>query len=359
VGEKMVNINQLSQINNLICKYCKSNHVIKYGTEHGTQYYLCRDCNHKFTRTDTIPQMQNSTKDIADALNMYYEGMSLNEIRRNFIQQDENYISKISAYNWVQRFTDLAVKEANKQIPKVGDTWIADETFIRIDKSKARVENPYSKSRSAKWIVFWDIIDADTRFLLASHCATTRGIKDAQILMEKASKKAGKIPKVVVTDKLRAYLDGIELTFGSETKHKQGAPFDIENNTNLIERFHGTLKERTKVMRALKNKETLEKFMDGWLVHYNYFRPRMSLDDKTPAQEAGINFPFKNWKDVVEQPYSVTSRIKIIEKPRAGLPKVYKPRLSHHAPRITPKILKLVTLHYSKRGGGLTRRGDI
>ena len=74
----------------------------------------------------------------------------------------------------------------------------------------------------------------------------------------------------------------------------------VENNTNLIERFHGSLKDRTKVMRALKNKDTLEKFTDGWLVHYNYFRPHMSLDGKTPAQEAGIKFPFRNWKDVVE-----------------------------------------------------------
>jgi hypothetical protein len=103
---------------------------------------------------DTIPKMQNSTKEIADVLNMYYEGMSENEIRRNRIQQKTNYISTGSVYNWVDRFTDFAVKEADKQIPKVGDTRIADETYIRIDKSKARVENPYSKSRSAKWIVF-------------------------------------------------------------------------------------------------------------------------------------------------------------------------------------------------------------
>jgi len=159
--------------------------------------------------------------------------------------------------------------------------------------------------------------------------------KDAQILKEKASKKAGKIPKVVVTDKLKAYLDGIELTFGSETKHKQGAPFDNENNTNLIERFHGTLKDLTKVMRALKNKVTLQNFMDGWLVHYNYFRPHMSLNDKTPAQEAGIDFPFQNWKDVVEQPYHITARIPI----KSVTPKT--PRLSKAMPKITHRIGKL------------------
>lgn len=342
----------------LTCKYCQSSHVIKYGTLKGVQRYYCKDCNHKFVSGNNIPKMQNSTKDIADALNMYYEGMSLNDIRRNFIQQEENYISKISAYNWVQRFTDLAVKEADKYTPKVGDTWIADETYMRVDKSKANVDNPYSKSRKAKWIVFWDIIDADTRFLLASHATTSRTKYDAKILMEKASKRAGKVPKVVVTDKLGSYLDGIEMAYGADAKHIQGKPFDVENNTNLIERFHGTIKERTKVMRALKNKKTLQTFMDGWLVHYNFFRPHMSLNDNTPAEEAGINFPFRNWKGIVEQPYKVTAKIKIVNKPKTVLPKTITPRISKRIPRITPKTPRLVTPHRTRLGGGITRRAD-
>ncbi len=37
----------------------------------------------------------------------------------------------------------------------------------------------------------------------------------------------------------------------------------------------------------------------------------MSLKDRTPASVAGIRFPFRNWKDVCEQPYEVTARIPI------------------------------------------------
>src|SRR3990172_7892889 len=90
---------------------------------------------------------------VAEGLNMYYEGMSLAEIRRNLIQQDANYISRISAYNWVDRFTAMAVKEADKYHPKVGDVWIADETYVRVDRRKrgdTKVENPYTKSKKAK-----------------------------------------------------------------------------------------------------------------------------------------------------------------------------------------------------------------
>jgi len=71
----------------LTCKYCQSENVIKYGKYKDTQYYYCKDCKRKFAGLDTIPKMQYSTSKVADALNMYYEGMSLKEIRRNFIQQ--------------------------------------------------------------------------------------------------------------------------------------------------------------------------------------------------------------------------------------------------------------------------------
>lgn len=295
------------------CKYCESENVIKFGKYKDTQNYYCKSCNRKFSNPNAIPKMQYDTKTIADTLNMYYEGLSLAEIRRNLIQQDRLYPSRITPYNWVDRFTDLAVKESEKFTPKVGSIWIADETYIRIDRHKGNTpDNPYSKSRSAKWVIFWDIIDSKTRFLLASHATSTRSIKDAQFLMEKAAKRAGKIPRIVYTDKLKSYIDGIELAFGADTEHRQGSPFEIGSSNNLIERFHGTIKERTKVMRAFNDKESLERFMEGWLTHYNFFRPHSSLkNDMTPAQAAGIQFPFRDWKDVVEQPISVTSRIPV------------------------------------------------
>ncbi len=29
---------------------------------------------------------------------------------------------------------------------------------------------------------------------------------------------------------------------------------------------------------------------------YNFFRPHMALDDRTPAEAAGISLPFRNWE---------------------------------------------------------------
>jgi len=231
--------------------------------------------------------MKTSVDQIGAALSMYYEGMSLNAIRRHLDQTHHNLPSDSTIYEWVERFTKQAINETKNYKPNVGDVWVADETVLKIDGANV-------------W--FWNIIDAKTRFLLASHVSRTRTTRDARRLMEKAQERAGKTPKTVITDKLAAYIDGIEQAFGADSKHIQSKPFSLKNANNLIERFHGTLKARTKVMRGLKEIDTARLFTDGWLVHYNFIRPHSAIGDKTPAEKAGIRFNYRNWLDIVKKP---------------------------------------------------------
>jgi transposase InsO family protein len=155
---------------------------------------------------------------------------------------------------------------------------------------------------------FWDIIDEHTRFLLASHISRTRTTKDARKLVHAARKRAGgKIPKVIITDGLRAYQDGIELEFGGDTHHIQSKPFTETDTTNHIERFHGSLKDRTKVMRGLKDAKSARLILDGWLLHYNFLRKHETLG-KTPAEAAGVRYPYHNWQDIVAGQKVITPR---------------------------------------------------
>lgn len=279
----------------IVCKNCGSNAVSKFGSYKGVQRYWCKSCKRKFADNKALPRMRTPSEQISDALNMHYEGMSLNAIKRNLKQQNNYDISDVAIYKWIDRFTDDAIKATRDLHPKVGDVWVADETVLDIDGHNV-------------W--FWDIIDAKTRFLLASRVSFTRTTRDAESLMQKAAEKAGKIPKQVLTDKLAAYLDGVELAYGADTEHIRSKGFTVQPNTNLIERFHGTLKDRTKVMRGLKNIESAIQFTDGWLVHYNFFRPHSALGDKTPAEVAGLQSPCKNWADVVN---AGKPQIKVIE----------------------------------------------
>ena len=291
------------------CKYCGATDVIRYGTENGTQYWWCKKCKHKFADNYSQPEMKTPPNQIASALSMYYEGMSLNAIRRHLDQQYNICPSVSTIWEWIDRYTENAVKKARSYNPDVGDVWVADETVLKID--------------GQNWW-FWDLIDVKTRFLLASHMSRNRTTQHAKVLVEKASKRAGKTPKVIITDKLAAYFDGIELAFGAATKHIASKGFTVQPNTNLIERFHSTLKTRTKVMRGLKKPDTALSILDGWLVHYNFIRPHEALGDRTPAEKARIKPQFTNWADIVGVP-------------KPNIARETKPFVIHEAPRITPK----------------------
>jgi putative transposase len=315
------------------CQYCGSHNIIKYGHYKGVQQFLCKDCGRKFADDDALPDMQYPVDQVGTAISMYYEGQSLNSICRLLTQIYHSYPSDSTVYRWVAKFTKQAVEQATKYRPQVGDVWVADETVLDID---------------GKNVWFWDIIDARTRFLLSSHLSRTRTIADARMLMKKAAIKAGKTPKVVITDKLAAYLDGIELEFGGDTRHIRSKPFTVENNTNLIERFHGTLKDRTKVMRGLKDLKSARLITAGWLLHYNYIRPHESLNGKTPAQVAEIKYPYHNWQDVVAKreiitpaKVSATSTIIVPEMPKPKPKRVVvrkRPSKSRRQ-RVKPEIM--------------------
>jgi transposase-like protein len=237
----------------------------------------------------------------------------------------------------VVRFSTDAVNKAKNHKPEVGDVWVADETVLNIGGQKV-------------W--FWDIIDVKTRFLLASHLSTHRTTHDARVLLARAAKRAEKPPKVVVTDQLAAYIDGVELNFGAETKHIAVKNLRTTPGTQLIERFHSTLKARTKVMRGLKKLETARLLTQGWLVHYNFFRPHEALGDRTPAEKAGIKFPYKNWRDVVQVPQLVIGT----EKVRFSAfkePKI-RARTSPPMPRTTRRRMSRGDL-YVGRGGTISR----
>jgi transposase-like protein len=269
----------------VVCKYCGSEDVVKYGVRDGVQNYICRACGRKFTAKDAPEGMQTPTEQIGSSLRMFYDGLSFADVARNLEQTYNNPVHASTVYRWVIRFTLKALDLLEPLKPKVSDTFVVDETMVKV---------------AGHNVWFWDVIDGgDTRFLLASHLSKTRGIGDVMTVMHRALKRSGITPKWVLSDSLGVYPDGIERIFGAEAKHIQARGFTEEININLIERFHGTLKERIKVLRGFKTHDTAELILEGFLLNYNFFRPHMTLKNKTPAEVAGIKTPIKRWEDVV------------------------------------------------------------
>jgi putative transposase len=65
--------------------------------------------------------------------------------------------------------------------------------------------------------------------------------------------------------------------------------------------LNGTLRERVKVQRGWKSsKSSIE---EGQRIYYNFVKPHQALDEKTPAEKAGINVrKDKNvWKELLKR----------------------------------------------------------
>jgi len=199
-------------------------------------------------------------------------------------------IPKMTLWRWVVAFSKIVNKYVLTLKPELSNIWVADETVIDLWGTHY-------------W--FWDIIDSETRFLIASHLSSTRTEKDAEKLFMMAKLRSKTRPKVIITDKLGQYNKAFNRVFYSNLKenrviHLKSEGFTSEVNTNLIERFHGTVKQRTKVMRDLKEKTSARIVMDGYMTHYDFFLEHDYLDGTTPAQAGGIGGDIENWGDLVD-----------------------------------------------------------
>ena len=75
------------------------------------------------------------------------------------------------------------------------------------------------------------------------------------------------------------------------------AEIRARETNNVVERLHGTLKDRLKPLRCFESEETAKIWLDCWFVHYNLLRPHLSLKGKMPAEACGIDLNIENsWK---------------------------------------------------------------
>ncbi len=270
------------------CKFCGSVEINHFGyTVKGRQRYLCTRCRRTFIDNKAPIRMRFPAEAIAYALDQFYESASLCKIQRQMQSTHRIILHHSTIYRWIIRYSQKATKVLNAIPVKASSKWIADEALLKLK----------DKRGSIAW--FWDIMDEKTKFLLASHLSERRSIKNAQTLVQQAARRTNRVPRSIITDKLSKYLEGIEIVSVTGRGHVEAKSFREMPNMNLIERFHIALKGRARIMRSLMRRKTAKVVMDGWLAHYNFFKPHSALGGKTPAEAAGVHIPFKNWVDVV------------------------------------------------------------
>ena len=66
-----------------------------------------------------------------------------------------------------------------------------------------------------------------------------------------------------------------------------------------MERLNGEFRDREKVVRGLKKKDS--PLLLGYQIYHNYLRPHMGLDGKTPAEVCGIKIEGDNkWLTLIK-----------------------------------------------------------
>ncbi|HEY4680601.1 MAG TPA: DDE-type integrase/transposase/recombinase [Nitrosarchaeum sp.] len=111
-------------------------------------------------------------------------------------------------------------------------------------------------------------------------------------------------PKVFITDGLGSYAEAYQKEFWTvkretRTLHIRHIHLQGDRNNNKMERLNGEIRDREKVMRGIKKKNSVT--LTGYQLFHNYIRPHSALDGKTPSEKCGIEINGDNkWITLIQ-----------------------------------------------------------
>jgi putative transposase len=283
-----VKIHTIKPIENLTaCIYCGSQNIVKHGVRKNKagniQVLLCKNCHKDFTFNIGFERMKHNPKAITSAMQLYFSGESLRNTQES-LQLLGVEVSHQTVYNWIKKYTRLMKQYVENIVPKVGDTWRADEVYVKV-------------KGDLKYL--FAMMDDETRFLIAQEVAETKEKHDARQLFFRAKRLMGKEPKILITDGLPSYSVASNQVF-EKTQHIRKITLDGKvHNNNKMERLNGEIRDREKTMRGLKKKRTV--MLQGYQIYHNYIRPHEALKGKTPADLCGIDIQGQNkWITLIQ-----------------------------------------------------------
>jgi transposase-like protein len=274
------------------CIFCKSDQIIKDGLRHNKygdiQKFHCRDCGRYFTINIGFEKMKHNPQGITTAMQLYFSGESLRNTAKS-LRLIGVEVSHKTIYNWIRKYTALMERYLEKITPQVSDTWRADEVYVKI-------------RGNMKYL--FALMDDETRFWIAQEVADTKHSYDARELLRMGKEIAEKTPATFITDGLASYHEAYLKEYwtarkDTQTRHVREIRMSGEVHNNKMERFNGEVRDREKVMRGLKKKDTV--ILKGYQVFHNYIRPHEALDGRTPADLCGIEVKGKNkWLTIIQ-----------------------------------------------------------
>jgi len=293
----------------MACPACRVGKAIHYGVRKNksgpVKLWLCKACGHRFSGKEGFQRRRADPEKIALALDLYFRGLSLRKVADHFRQVHGLEVSPMTVYRWVTHYGRLAAEWMDKQGARTGTRWHMDETVVKVDGE-------------ARYI--WNILDADSRFLLATHVSKSRTMDDTRAPLKKAKKATPDRPMEVFTDGMNAYPFAVQKELGKRlfsphpwNPHVRVPSIKAPESNNRVERLHGTEKERIKVMRGFDTDAGCASLAEGFRAHYNLVRTHSALG-MTPAEAAGLpHVPGFRWSRILQE----ATRLDTSTKPEA------------------------------------------
>jgi transposase-like protein len=276
------------------CPECGSENLKKAGIRHNKsgaiQRFACLDCEKLFSVNPGFERMKHNPKAVTAAMQLYFSGESLRKTQHS-LRLIGTDVSHQTISNWITKYISLMKGYADNLKPQVGDLWRADEVYLKV-------------KGDLKYL--FALMDDETRYWIAQEVSDTKFKHDARALFREGREIAGKRPNVLITDGLPSYHDAFNKEFYSNTKPQSThinvikiTNHDSGANNNKMERINGEIRDREKVMRGLKKRDTA--IIDGMQVYHNFIKPHEGLDGMTPAEACGIVVNGENkWMTLIQ-----------------------------------------------------------
>jgi transposase-like protein len=271
------------------CPHCGSDEVIKNGWRYNQserkQRWLCSVCKNKFTYDDGFWKMKNKPETVAEAIDLYESGNSLDETANHLWKHHAIQISATSVRNWIIKYGQKIRSVTETMEVKKGKRIHEDEVEFKVNGQRA---------------VFWRAKDAKTGFKFSGpvgrrskeNCMRLgMQIKKQCYKVMRNRKEEGK-PIRFVSDRLPQYRivfnkifrNVCHLTFGIPIKAKKKG---LRYNNNEIEGEHPKVNLRIRHMRGVDNLTFIKSVLHLQDDLDNFTRYR-NKKRKTPAERAGI-----------------------------------------------------------------------
>ncbi|MGD6809896.1 MAG: SWIM zinc finger family protein [Candidatus Bathyarchaeia archaeon] len=170
----------IQEVNVHQCQYCHSDQIVKNAIRHNQngsiQRYKCKTCGKRFSINLGFQKLKATPQIVTSAMQLYFTGESYRNVQK-FLKLQGINVDHSTILRWVKKYTRLMNTYLEKIKPNVGNTWRADEVWVKINGD-------------LKYL--FAMMDDETRFWIAQEVADTKHTHDCFNLFKHAKTLMGK-----------------------------------------------------------------------------------------------------------------------------------------------------------------------